>query len=146
MKKVLLIKILLFMCILSMSGQTYCYRLLYSVNNQGVKSKTAHTYRYVTFVNNMRLCYTSDEFGNNKNTAFSGAGVCQYKGKSNNTHVYEEPPHQQLQSFNSMLGDTYYFSSDFSRMNYKTKVFKDLILVYEKVAAPKDEEEPVELY
>ena len=146
MKKIIFVLVYLVLNIISVNAQTYCYRLLHSVNNQGVKSKTAHTYRYVTFINNKSLCYTSDEYGNNKNTAFSDAGVCEYKGKSNGNHLYVEPNHQVLQNFNDIFGDTYIFSSDFSRMNYKTKTFKDLILVYERVSEPKNEEAPIELY
>ena len=146
MRRLVLVILVFLFVSLSIHGQTYCYRLLHRVNNQGVKMETAHTYKYVTFVNNMTLCYESDESGNKKLTTFADAGVCQYRGQSGGNHVYIEPNHQVLGSFNSMLGESFYFSSDFSRMNYKNKTFPDMILVYEKVSAPKDEEAPIELY
>lgn len=136
------------MGILNVSGQTYCYKHLYNVDTSGVKQKVNTHYVYVTFINQFSTCYSSDKEGNLTGTTLGN--VCQYKGKDKNgTLIYEVP----LQSMgrtgtftNAGLRDIRYFSSDFSRMNFKNELLKDLIGVYERVSAPQEEETPVDFY
>ena len=147
MKKIIMIMIVLFVSISSVSGQTYCYKHLYNVDTRGVKLKVNTHYVYVTFINRFSVCYSSDKDGNLSGSTYD---VCHYKGKDKKgTLIYETP----LQSFdrygtltNAGMRSSRYFSADFSRMNFKNELLKDLIGVYERVSAPQDEETPVDFY
>lgn len=145
MKNELLILLMLFVGMLSMSGQTYCYKHLYNVDANGVKQKVNTHYVYITFVNNFSTCYSSDQYGN----AGDGNGlVTQFKGKDGNgTLIYEAPIIEfGMGLSNRGMRTTRYFSSDLSRMNFKNELVKDCIGVYERVSAPQDEDTPVDFY
>lgn len=146
MKKIISILVVFFVSISSVSGQTYCYKHLYNVDTRGVKQKVNTHYVYVTFINRFSTCYGSDKDGNLQGGA--DGNVCQYKGKDKNgTLIYEAPVKEYgFGLSNRGMRDTRYFSTDFSRMNYKNELLKDVIGVYERVSAPQEEETPVDFY
>ena len=146
MKKIIMILVVLFVSISSASCQTYCYKHLYNVDTRGVKQKVNTHYVYVTFINRFSTCYSSDKDGNLQGA--TDGNVCQYKGKDKNgTLIYEAPVKEYGFSLsNRGMRDTRYFSADFSRMNYKNELLKDVIGVFERVSAPQEEEAPVDFY
>lgn len=148
MKKFFMILVVLFVSISSVSGQTYCYKHLYNVDNRGVKQKVNTHYVYVTFTNRFSVCYGSDKDGNITGSTFGN--VCHYKGKDKKGTLIYEAPLQSCDRYgiltNVGMRDTRYFSADFSRMNFKNELLKDVIGVYQRVSAPQEEETPVDFY
>jgi len=156
MKKLLMISIMLLVGVLSMSGQTYCYKNEYKVSEDGVKVKTGSTtYHYITFTNSKGVCYRSDKNGNADNDI-----VYRYVGTNNGIIHYRWehkvgggpsilpgiiPPPLEF----TFSGD-FYFSSDYSRINTEPEedvlTKRKYIWVYERVTAPEEKKAPVQLY
>lgn len=151
MKKLLMISVLLLMGVLSMSGQTYCYKNEYKVSKDGVKVKKSLSYRYLTFTNNRSICYWSDKNGSAENYA----NTYRYVGYENNIlHYHYE---NKVEGFGTgpfamptltvSTGDLY-VSSDYSRINtIDYSSFSDgYTYVYERATEPEKQKAPIQLY
>ena len=145
MKKV--ISIIMFLCAsLTSFAQTYCYKHIYSIDRDGVKSQGTGRIVYYTFVDSKRCLYSSDKNGNKE-----GGYKYYFTGTRNNIHTYENewiviPPSERVQapsgfgnSYQDIMvrgqyqmnmniaeteykgalrqGKKYRFSSDFSKIN-----------------------------
>ena len=111
MKKVLLISVFLVTLVACSYGQTYYYKAVAVIDKDGIRSKPNIKGIYLTFSNNMNICYTSDANG------YKGAYSTSYhfRKTQNGTHVYEF----YITSFGNMggwKGVFYYFSSDFEKL------------------------------
>lgn len=107
MRNLLMILVMLLAGAVSVSAQTYYYKYLFSVNKDGAKFKDQFLVgKYITFVQNKACCYDSDANGNVPSYSDpSVPGVIhKYEGTQNGKFVYE--------GF-----FTYYFNSDYSRVN-----------------------------
>lgn len=97
MKKV--IAIILFLCASMTSfAQTYCYKHIYCVDRDGVKSQGTGRIVYYTFVDSKRCLYSSDRNGNKE-----GGYKYYFTGTRNNVHIYENewiviPPSERTQA------------------------------------------------
>ncbi|MBQ8064327.1 MAG: hypothetical protein IJ200_01550 [Prevotella sp.] len=145
MKKFIVIIMLLCACMTS-SAQTYCYKHIYSIDRDGVKSQGTGRIVYYTFVDSKRCLYASDKNGNKE-----GGYKYYFTGTRNNIHTYENewiviPPSERVQTptgfgnsyqdiwargqyqmdmytaeteykFALRRGKIYRFSSDFSKIN-----------------------------
>lgn len=74
-------------------GQTYAYRHIYTVDEDGVKSAPTNGIIYITFTNDMTKFYPSDENGIKKSygdkvMGFGSVGICKYVGEVNNKYKY----------------------------------------------------------
>ncbi len=102
MKRNLLLLLMALVC-MPFYAQTYCYKLVSTVDKQtGVKSKATTEYVYLTFQNGKSSCYFSDEDGNSSkassglNTSFGvstgtkyeGENYYTYQGVDNGRYVY----------------------------------------------------------
>lgn len=106
MKRVFIFLILSASTNLCLHAQTYCYQHTITVEKEtGIKNKGSEKFHYITFVNNKRSCYFSDENGNTiqqssgRITGFGGTYTGQsykgenyyvYKGEKDGLYVYEE--------------------------------------------------------
>lgn len=151
MKKLIIMLITLFVGVLQVSAQTYCYKYLYSVDENGRKYVDGpRDYSFVTFKDSKRCCYMSNIDGSH----VYGDDISEYKGSSNGILTYEctlkfkwfdfhgNPTEQELGE------EHFYFSSDYSRMNYTRRVqtMKYNLAVYEKVEMPEGRQEGKKLY
>lgn len=144
MKKLFIISALLLVGALSVSAQTYCYKYVYAVSSDGVKSNRASSegfYRYVTFTNNMNICYLSDKDG------FKNGNKMVYTKNDNGVIQYESET-IKFPTMSVRTGEVFKFSSDLSRMNYRNPFNPSdrEWEVYERVAAPTEEKAPTQLY
>lgn len=96
-KKLFVAKLILLMAMCWNSsecfGQTYAYRHIYTVDENGVKSAPTNGIVYITFTNDMAKFYPSDENGIQKSygdiiMGFGTVGVCKYIGKVNDKYKY----------------------------------------------------------
>lgn len=149
MKKVLMISVMLLVGALSVSAQTYCYKYLYSVNGDGVKSKNSilsSSYSYITFTNNKNACYSSDKDGFSSQ---SGPGSKAVYTKTDNG-VIEYVQERVDCGMGIVAGGNfiYRFSSDFSRMNSWNRFNSDPKRwdVYERTTEPYNKKAPTQLY
>ena len=128
----------------SVSAQTYCYRCIYKVSEDGVRIKDGGWTEYYTFINNKSVCYHSDKDGNK--TQYGMTFI--YEGSNNGILTYAYRPKDPY--MNVPLPSKYiYFSSDYSRINKIEKSSLDNIVytwVYEKVMAPDKQNAPTQLY
>lgn len=116
-RKVLLcVAILLSMAFVTAKAQTYAYKCLYSVDDNGIKRKSIveNTIFYFTFTNDKSMCYSTD-----KNGIYSlrdGLGSYRYIGTRNGMYVYKEC---STNIGTNMFGQNIlYFKSDYSRLNW----------------------------
>lgn len=155
MKKILCILVLLYMSILSVSAQTYCYKALFKVDKDGMREERKG-YTYFTFANNMKTCYESDKYGNAKKTKLPApsyqtvtAKAYKYVGSSNGMWIYKEPD-ENFGFGHILYGKNYfYFSSDFSRLNEyypASEYLEEFTIVYEKTEEPSEYEAPKQMY
>lgn len=72
-------------------GQTYAYKHIYTIDENGVKNSPTKGIIYITFINNSSKLYLSDENGISKSysTRLIGSGsVHLYKGEENGRYKY----------------------------------------------------------
>lgn len=146
MKTIKTLMVFLALCVgFQISAQTWAYKMTYSVKD-GVKKKVTRrdNIRYLTFVDNKRKCYWSDENGYKV-----GGCVYDFIGTENGVHIYSDAREishgaKHLESYASEM----YFSNDFKRMNYKDSFLFNIqgITVYQYVENPLKEKAPKQLY
>lgn len=93
MKKLYFCFVLLLCIVTFANAQTYAYRHLYTVDNNGVKRSGSNGIVYITFVDEMRKFYPSDENGisksyGDKTMGFGTVGICLYVGTNEGRHKY----------------------------------------------------------
>lgn len=156
MKKLLMISVMLLIGALSVSAQTYLYKYLYSVDENGVKSQGNPVKWYYTFSNNKGTVYKSDKDGN----SFGAYGTStfvksstqtdtyEYIGKENGILKYKQKDYTEITwggIVQKVEGSKFlYFSSDFSRMNLKW--LSNSVDIYERVTEPEKQGAPTHLY
>lgn len=142
MKKTLVFLAVLMLCCVGVSAQTHTYKYLFTVNTDtGVKSKTfGDSYRvYVTFTNNKRLCYQSDQNGVRMSDIIS-------RGEGYNEYHYESIANGILSYKSTEVNYAIYFgkkvpvgkpiivymnfSTDYERLNWIVGTYAH---VYERV-------------
>ena len=150
MKKFFLISAMLLIGALSVNAQTYLYKYLYSVDENGVKSQKMNPHKkYYTFSNN------SDKDGNLIKIgtplhvkASTETRTFEYIGKENNIFKYKLKDYIEYTwggITNKVEGNQWLlFSLDFSRMNHKW--LSTGVEVYERVTEPEKEQSPTQLY
>ena len=106
-------------CSFTAQAQTYFYKQVY-IMKDGVKKKPNNAKQYITFINNMGACYSSDKNG----VATRHAVRYDYKGTTNGIHVYE--------ANNMFMKFIMHFNSDFSKMNDLTWKESIGVCVYER--------------
>lgn len=148
MKNLLLMIALMFSALsagFDANAQTYAYKYVHSVKD-GVKVsgpiKKGSVF-YFTFTNGKSQCYLTDQDGN----YYDGYGQNSYRfiGRKNGMNVYQE----QNQNMFRLGEDMLYFSTDFSKLNWKCN-FDNYgaggIRVLNYVSDPNEVEVPDELY
>jgi len=101
------------------AGQTAWYKQTAVVDQNAKRSNGDNTGQFIAFTK--MGCYDSNKEGYDV-----GNGFLEYKGLENNIHVYYG---------NTFWGKgSYFFNSDFSRLNIRTEA--GITYVYEKTAAP----------
>lgn len=146
---ILLMAITLLIASQTVSAQTYCYKYLYSTTNDGVKTSLLEEGLcfHFTFTNNKDKCYLTNKDGVYDNRA-GGQNTYKYIGTKNGMLIYKEYyPSNMFRSDHDLL----YFSSDYSRLNWKSGADKVLfnsntIRVLQFTNKPDEEEVPTELY
>lgn len=93
MKKLYFCFMLLSCMVTIAHAQTYAYRHLYTVDENGVKRAGSNGIVYITFVNEKSKFYPSDENGISKSygdrvMGFGTVGVCLYVGKVDGKYKY----------------------------------------------------------
>ncbi|WP_291554330.1 hypothetical protein [Bacteroides sp.] len=145
----LVIALLLSVIVLQeVNAQTYSYKYLYSVNDDGVKVMVLgkDTKFFFTFSNNKRKCFLTD-----KNGVYSGGygqNSYEYIGTKNDMLIYKECNQNMFHDTQDML----YFSSNYSRLNWKSGYDEyspnnsNTIRVLQFMKDPDEEETPSQLY
>lgn len=128
-------------------AQTYAYKYSHSVKDgvkvPGFSSKSVVF--YFTFTNGKGMCYLTDE--NGVYTGGDGGNSYRFIGTKNGMHVYQEQNQNMFRQGQDML----YFSSDFSKMNWKCTIdmyssYPGCIRVLNYVSDPNEVEVPSQLY
>lgn len=93
MKKLYYCFVLLLCVVTFANAQTYAYRHLYTVDENGVKHAGSNGVVYITFTDEMRKFYPSDENGisgdyGEKVMGFASTRICLYAGKVEGRHKY----------------------------------------------------------
>ena len=93
MKKLCFCFVLLLCVVTFANAQTYSYRHLYTVDENGVKHAGSNGVVYITFTDEMRKFYPSDENGisegyGEKVMGFASTRICLYAGKVEGRHKY----------------------------------------------------------
>lgn len=137
MKKLLMISVMLLVGALSVSSQTYYYKYLFSVDNDGAKyiDNMFQQGGYWTFANN--IVYQSDKNGIKKQYSAS----FEYKGVKDGKNVYQ------------YRYDYIYFNSDYSRMNYyhgydsnAPGYWKESTQALDRTNGPEEQNAPIRFY
>lgn len=139
MKKLLMISAMLLIGALSVNAQTYYFKYLFSVNNNGVKymEEMFKQDGYWTFANNKSVVYKSDKNGiiNEYSATFT------YKETRDGKYVFQ------------YRKDLIYFNSDFSRMNYyhepesyDTGMWKRSTQALDRTDGPEEQHAPNQFY
>lgn len=115
MKKAVLSIIILLSAFLS-SAQTYCYKYLYNITNDGVKKQgvVATSQFYFTISNDRSVVYLTDKNGFYSLTR--GNGEFRYVGRQNGLLTYRSQ--NDKYDWNFVPVEYLYFSDDFKRMNW----------------------------
>ena len=117
MKKVFLISVFLMLAVSYGYSQTYYYKCVAKIGENGEKSKPESFNKgaYITFTNNKSSCYVSDKNGYKvKNDDASYV----FKGTKNGTHIYQHYATHPGTGYSWSWDIFYYFSSDFDKMQY----------------------------
>lgn len=125
MKKMLLFILVSSFFSLSGFSQTYCYKFLYYVNDEGMKSgKGLYDCFYFTFNKNKDKCYRTDKDGyyDNRSGEF---GKYHYIGHKGQILVYKQNA-TTLNDYGYL-----YFSSDYEKLNWDDP-FDDFMPGYDK--------------
>ena len=157
MKKFFLISAMLLIGALSVNAQTYLYKYLYSVDENGVKSQKMNPHKkYYTFSNNKGTVYKSDKDGNSFGAygtstfvkSSTQTNTYEFIGKDNGILKYKQKDYTEITwggIVQKVEGSKFLlFSSDFSRMNHKW--LSNSVDVYERVTEPEKQGAPTELY
>ncbi len=146
MKKVLFLLMMLFASTMSVQAQTYCYKYLYNVNGDGIKTKgrfNSGKIFYFTFTNNEEWVYQTDQNGY---YGWSyGMESYRYVGRKNGMRIYKE---QSQNAFHKpgML----YISDDLKKMNiwcdYENFNGGNNLMVLRYVSDPDEDDTPSQLY
>lgn len=139
---------MLTLCIMSASAQTYCYKFLYNVSDDGVKKQgvvKAGTIFYFTFNSNKSMCYLTTKDG--VYTGGYGQNSYRYIGKRNGMYIFKEQNTNMFAQGQNVL----LFSEDFDRMNWSCYIDKYAssemgTRVLKRVENPDYDEIPDELY
>lgn len=141
---------------LSVSAQTYYYKYLYSVDENGVKSQKMNPHKkYYTFSNNKGTVYESDKDGNLIKLgtplhvkASTETRTFEYIGRENSIFKYKLKDYTEFTwggVTNKVEGNQWLlFSTDFTRMNHKW--LSNSVDVYERVTEPEKQGVPTQLY
>lgn len=134
---ILLLLAIHFVFIQNASGQkktTYDYKYLYTIDKNGEKHSNYGSVRYITFSEDAKTCYTSDENGRVDSWALYGS----YQEENNGMRIYRAYWYVFIDNNPQWLPKYFYFSSDFSRMNLRnedsgdTEVYEQHILEHPK--------------
>ena len=146
MKKLLMISTMLLVGVLSVSAQTYCYKYLFNVDENGMKFEDkifggSNKYCYYTFTNNKNAFYESDKNGIDINTSLglSPSTPAVYSKTENGILIYKKKG----------LSEYYLVSPDYSRINLKYKpILRNRweTAVWERTTEPEKEHAPTQLY
>lgn len=163
-KNVILLFLLLFVSFLSIQAQTYYYKQISLVDNNGVKRQGSERIECITFVNQKGVCYWSDKNGNQLRNQDS---FVFRQTVSNGIHIYTSYVLENMQrrasqrspfspflnpnSVNDAYWDSYYgsggvptykFSRNFDRLNIsytKGSVMQKPTEVWVRVSSPAEE-------
>ena len=156
MKKLIMISALLLVGAMSVSAQTYLYKYLYTVDENGVKSQDLNPHvHYYTFSNNKGTVYRSDKDGNLRKTGTplhlkntTQTDTYEYIGVDNGILRYKMRDYTEFTwggIINNVEGEAFLlFSSDYSRMNHKW--LSNSVDVYERTTEPEKKNAPTQLY
>lgn len=153
MKKLLMISALLLVGALSVCAQTYYYKYICTVDENGVRSKSGDYSKYLTFTNNKGVVYESDRNGNaltQKSFVDYHEYQCIYNyiGSENGILKYK----QKDVTYIDILGKTkthkgttiLLFSSDYKRLNMR--ISSNCTIVLELVNPSEKDDAPTQLY
>lgn len=131
MKRVFLLSTFLCFFVFQSFCQTYYYKYLYSVDNNGVKSNMKENSKYVTFAKSKSVCYFSNKNGVSLgDDLWSGPFLFDGKNKKG-VHIYVhelkyllDKPQLSAGEYGSLsawrsMHLTLYFSPDLKRINVK---------------------------
>nr|DAN25932.1 MAG TPA: hypothetical protein [Caudoviricetes sp.] len=132
----------------NVNAQTYCYKYLHSINDDGVKVMVlgSNAKFFFTFSNNKKKCFLTD-----KNGVYSsgyGQNSYEYIGSKNDMLIYKECNQNMFRNGQDML----YFSPNYSRLNWKSGYDKyspndaNTIRVLQYMKNPDQEDTPSQLY
>jgi hypothetical protein len=126
MKKIIVLTVFLMLAVSYSYSQTYYYKVLAYIDKDGVKSKPSIKDKgsYITFINEKRVCYFSDENGYVSKVSKYGSEKYYFRKTQNGTHVYQtkeivfNPFARGLRGENQEVWRDifFYFNSDFSKM------------------------------
>jgi hypothetical protein len=116
MKKIFLISVFLGLAFSYGYGQTYYYKAVAEIDKNGAKSKASGG-MWITFINNQNICYGSDENGYKSSSTHN----YHFRKTQNETHVYQQFLTTPYGGGGAWMNIFYYFSSDFSKMQYYYK-------------------------
>ena len=148
MKKFFLISIFLATAVAYGNSQTYYYKAVETIDGNGVKSKPSGSgphcpkTMYITFVNQKRSCYQSDEKGVKVAPKMDGLVIhyiptFTYVDTKNGTHIYYAKATSSYMNISTDGEQFYYFSSDFSQMQYGNK--SSVRVTYKRTNGPQDD-------
>jgi len=165
MKKIILSLIILFACNSIAEAQTYYYKLKNKIYSKTGVKESYYGGGYITFTNNMNVCYESDKNGNMLSqfdysrkiiylqpvsmipaANLSCDYICKYFSNENDMYVYTlYYSYWSIFPAQKIREGYYYvcFSTDFDKINIDTG---DYVIVGERATPPGQASAPTQMY
>jgi hypothetical protein len=157
MKKIILLLICGALAISCAYSQTYYYKCVESIDENGARSKSSGGGGYITFTNGKQTCYHSDENGyktksNDVSDVFLDSKANKtFRKTQQGTHVYDDAWVENMSIFGSYAhaaGNFFYFSSDYSQLIVLNLLYggSKLTHVYKRTDGPYEEDENIPVF